>query len=107
MTPGGFADADPVLLRMHNLSKRFGGVHALRSASMTIPAAGAVHGLIGENGSGKSTLLGLLSGQLSPDAGEIILDGEGRRRIRRWPTALRRSRRKSRTPLISPWPRTS
>jgi ABC-type sugar transport system ATPase subunit len=62
---------------MHNLSKRFGGVHALRSASMTIPAAGAVHGLIGENGSGKSTLLGLLSGQLSPDAGEIILDGEG------------------------------
>jgi ABC-type sugar transport system ATPase subunit len=61
---------------MHDLSKRFSGVHALRGAGLTIPAAGAVHGLIGENGSGKSTLLGILSGQLTPDAGGITLDGD-------------------------------
>ena len=58
---------------MRDLSKRFGGVHALRSAHLTIRTAGMVHGLIGENGSGKSTLLGILSGQLTPDAGAIAL----------------------------------
>lgn len=63
------------LLRLNQLSKRFGGVHALRGAGLTIPAPGTVHGLIGENGSGKSTLLGVLSGQLIPDGGEIWLDG--------------------------------
>lgn len=66
---------ESVLLKLHNLSKRFGGVHALRGANMTIPAAGMVHGLIGANGSGKSTLLGILSGQVSPDDGEISIDG--------------------------------
>ena len=66
----------PALLHMRDLSKRFGGVHALRSAHLTIRTAGMVHGLIGENGSGKSTLLGILSGQLTPDAGAIALDGE-------------------------------
>jgi ABC-type sugar transport system ATPase subunit len=68
--------SQPALLRMLDLSKRYGGVHALRGAAMTIPAAGTVHGLIGENGSGKSTLLGILSGQLVPDAGQVVLDGQ-------------------------------
>jgi ABC-type sugar transport system ATPase subunit len=63
------------LLSLKNLAKRFGGVHALRDASMSISAAGMVHGLIGANGSGKSTLLGILSGQTSPDEGEISIDG--------------------------------
>ena len=62
---------------MHDLSKRFGGVHALRGAQLTIAAPGMVHGLIGENGSGKSTLLGILSGHLTPDTGRILVDGEG------------------------------
>ena len=51
-------------------------MHALRGAHLTIRAPGMVHGLIGENGSGKSTLLGILSGQLSPDGGQILLDGD-------------------------------
>jgi ribose transport system ATP-binding protein/rhamnose transport system ATP-binding protein len=62
---------------MRGLAKRFGGVHALRGAHLTIPSAGLIHGLIGENGSGKSTLLGILSGQLAPDSGEIALNGQG------------------------------
>ena len=37
---------------------------------------GEVHVLVGENGSGKSTLLKILSGQVQPDGGEIILDGQ-------------------------------
>ena len=65
----------PPLLRITGLEKRYGGVRALRGASLTLSAPGIVHGLIGENGSGKSTMLGILSGQLQPDAGEIELNG--------------------------------
>ncbi|MCL3818286.1 sugar ABC transporter ATP-binding protein [Aeromicrobium wangtongii] len=64
------------LLQVQSVAKSYGGVHALRGASMTIPAPGMVHGLIGANGSGKSTLLGILSGQLTPDAGTVSLNGE-------------------------------
>lgn len=56
------------------LHKRFGGVHALRDARLTV-GAGEVHALVGANGSGKSTLLGILSGQLIPDSGEVIVGG--------------------------------
>ena len=68
------AEAEPVL-RAVGVHKRFGGVHALRGAHITI-RAGEVHGLTGENGSGKSTLLKVLNGQLAPDAGTV--EGLGR-----------------------------
>lgn len=38
---------------------------------------GEVHALLGENGAGKSTLMSILSGRLAPDAGEILVRGEG------------------------------
>jgi ABC-type sugar transport system ATPase subunit len=66
------------LLVMHSIEKSYGGVHALRGASLEISAPGRVHTLVGENGSGKSTLLGILAGQLQPDRGRIELDGEQR-----------------------------
>jgi ABC-type sugar transport system ATPase subunit len=62
------------ILRAEAMHKRFGGVHALRGAHLAV-YAGEVHTLVGENGSGKSTLLKILSGQLQPDDGEIVLDG--------------------------------
>ncbi|HEY4094800.1 MAG TPA: sugar ABC transporter ATP-binding protein [Baekduia sp.] len=62
-------------LAVVGLDKRYGGVHALRRAHMTVSAPGTVHGLIGENGSGKSTLLGILSGEKQPDWGQIYVDG--------------------------------
>ncbi|MDX6432723.1 MAG: rhamnose transport system ATP-binding protein, partial [Streptosporangiaceae bacterium] len=68
--------AAPSQLRLQEVHKRFGGVHALRGAELTIRRPGTVHGLIGANGSGKSTLLSILSGQLRPDAGAIVLDGK-------------------------------
>jgi len=64
------------LLQLRDLTKRYGGIHALRGASLTISRPGVVHGLIGENGSGKSTTLGILSGQVMPDSGSIRLEGE-------------------------------
>jgi len=74
---GGEAACGPPLLQLHDIYKRYGGVHALRGAHLTLGSApGTVHGLIGENGSGKSTLLGVLSGQLKPDLGVIRIDGK-------------------------------
>jgi len=64
------------LLELRDLTKRYGGIHALRGASLTISRPGVVHGLIGENGSGKSTMLGILSGQVEPDSGSIGIGGE-------------------------------
>jgi len=63
------------LLALRGLSKRYGGVHALRGANLTIARPGLAHGLLGENGSGKSTLLGVLSGQHQPDEGQLELAG--------------------------------
>lgn len=48
-----------------------GGRRVLTDISFAVPS-GSVTGLIGENGAGKSTLLGIISGQLTPDAGCLI-----------------------------------
>ena len=64
------------VLSLQGMHKRYGGVHALRSANLTISGPGVVHVLLGENGSGKSTLLGILSGQTRPDQGTITLGGQ-------------------------------
>lgn len=60
---------------MKDIHKRFGGVHALRGASIEV-APGSIHALVGENGAGKSTLIKMLSGVVHPDSGQILLDGE-------------------------------
>jgi branched-chain amino acid transport system ATP-binding protein len=62
------------LLRTHNLSRSFGGLAAVDGVSIDC-AVGEVHAVIGPNGAGKSTLINLLSGDLAPDAGEILFDG--------------------------------
>ncbi|HUX05598.1 MAG TPA: sugar ABC transporter ATP-binding protein [Acidimicrobiales bacterium] len=56
------------------VSKRYGGVPALTSVSLTI-AAGTVHALVGENGAGKSTLGKIISGVIQPDEGTVALNG--------------------------------
>jgi ABC-type branched-subunit amino acid transport system ATPase component len=56
------------------VSKRFGGVHALRNVSLRL-REGDVVGLIGPNGSGKTTFLNCLSGVFPPTTGRIALDG--------------------------------
>ncbi len=64
----------PVLLA-EGMHKRYGGVHALRGATLRI-FPGEIHALLGENGSGKSTMLKILSGQLHADAGTIHFAGQ-------------------------------
>ena len=67
--------ASQALLELRGISKRFGGVHAVIDASLSVDR-GRIHGLVGENGAGKSTLGKIVGGALAPDAGEVLLDGE-------------------------------
>lgn len=65
--------SEPVL-RVTHLRREFGGVHAVDDVSFAV-AAGELVALIGPNGAGKSTCFNLVNGQLTPDAGEVRLDG--------------------------------
>jgi rhamnose transport system ATP-binding protein len=65
---------DP-LVEVRGADKSFGGVQALRAASLEL-FPGEVHALLGENGAGKSTLLKALAGVHRIDAGQILVAGE-------------------------------
>jgi len=63
------------LLRAEGISKHFGGVKALRDASLSV-ATGEVHAVVGENGAGKSTLSKIITGAVVADSGNIFWDGQ-------------------------------
>ena len=63
------------ILRVENLTKRFGGLTAVDNVSMDVNV-GEVIGLLGDNGAGKSTLIKMVSGVYMPDEGSIYFKGE-------------------------------
>ncbi|WP_018635095.1 branched-chain amino acid ABC transporter ATP-binding protein/permease [Parafrankia elaeagni] len=65
---------DEVVLAVNAVSKRFGGLQAVREMSLTV-RAGSVHAVIGPNGAGKTTLANLITGVYAPDEGSITLAG--------------------------------
>jgi D-xylose transport system ATP-binding protein len=60
---------------MREIRVAFGGVHAVDGVTVDL-YPGEVVGLVGGNGAGKTTLIKTLAGALSPDSGEIVIDGE-------------------------------
>ncbi|MBA2549142.1 MAG: ATP-binding cassette domain-containing protein [Burkholderiaceae bacterium] len=62
-------------LSVQHLRKSFGGVKAVDGVTFEI-APGEVAALIGPNGAGKSTLFNLIDGQLVPDGGRVLFDGQ-------------------------------
>ncbi len=60
-----------VLLEVHGISKRFGGLLAVDGVSFEV-GEGEIVGLIGPNGAGKTTLFNLINGVIKPDQGRIV-----------------------------------
>ncbi|MBY6187086.1 energy-dependent translational throttle protein EttA [Marinobacter hydrocarbonoclasticus] len=60
------------VLEINNLTKSYDGRVLIDDLSFTLPK-GAIVGIIGPNGAGKSTLFRMLSGQETPDSGDIVL----------------------------------
>src|SRR3954471_10190527 len=62
------------ILELHDITKAFGGVEALRGVDFAL-TAGEIHGLVGENGAGKSTLMKIIAGVHPDFSGRFLLDG--------------------------------
>jgi len=63
-----------IVLEARDIGKSFPGVRALNGVKLQV-RRGEVRALVGENGAGKSTLMLILAGVLSPDSGQILLNG--------------------------------
>ena len=59
-------------IEIKNISKSFGELKA--NSEIKISINEGIHALLGENGAGKSTLVKIISGQITPDSGEIVID---------------------------------
>jgi branched-chain amino acid transport system ATP-binding protein len=71
------------LLETRALCRNFEGLKAVREVSITL-SPGELHAVIGPNGAGKSTLVHLLSGELAPSSGDILLSAETVARLPAW-----------------------
>jgi simple sugar transport system ATP-binding protein/ribose transport system ATP-binding protein len=68
------SSAPPPHVELVDISKSFGGVHALSDVDLRV-GTGSVHALVGENGAGKSTLSKVVAGLIAPDRGEVRVNG--------------------------------
>jgi ABC-2 type transport system ATP-binding protein len=77
---------DITAVRLTDLTRRFGRVHALAGLSLTA-RSGEIYGFLGRNGAGKTTTLRILMGIMSADSGSIEILGQ---RVRKVSVALKR-----------------
>ena len=92
--PSQFAAARPddgiapgaELLRVENVTLRFGGVTAIEDISFDV-LKGEVRAIIGPNGAGKTSMLNVINGFYHPQEGTITFRGETRRRMKPWEAA--------------------
>ncbi|MCU5774355.1 methionine ABC transporter ATP-binding protein [Erwiniaceae bacterium BAC15a-03b] len=72
--PGTPDESPQDVVRLHQVSRRFGDTQALKSVSLTVKK-GEILGIIGRSGAGKSTLIRCLNGLEKPDSGTIEIEG--------------------------------
>ena len=63
------------MLRVEKVSKRFGGLQALKDVSFEVEE-GEIHALIGPNGAGKTTMFNIINGFLKPTSGKVFFMGK-------------------------------
>lgn len=63
------------ILKLNNVSKRFGKKQVIKDLSFEVPE-NKVYGFIGKNGAGKTTTMKMILGLIKPDEGEILVNGE-------------------------------
>jgi branched-chain amino acid transport system ATP-binding protein len=81
------------LLKLENVTKRFGGLVAVDKVSLEIEA-GELIGIVGPNGSGKTTLYNVISGVYTPEEGKVFFEGKDITRLpsyRRAPLGIGRT----------------
>ena len=64
----------PALIELHDVSKSFGSVRAIRDVSLHVDEGEAL-GIVGPNGAGKTTLLSIIAGSLRADSGDVVFEG--------------------------------
>ncbi|WP_420645169.1 ABC transporter ATP-binding protein [Candidatus Leptofilum sp.] len=67
--------ADSIILETHSLRREFGALVAVDDVSLKVKA-GTLHSIIGPNGAGKTTFFNLLSGNIPPTSGKVLLRGK-------------------------------
>src|SRR5258708_21610575 len=72
---GGERRSSPPALEARGLTKRFGAVVACAGVDLAVHP-GEIHGILGQNGAGKSTLMNMFLGLVTPDAGQILVNGQ-------------------------------
>ena len=77
------ANVGDVLMSMQNVTLKFGGLTALDDVTFDI-RRGEIMGLIGPNGAGKTTCFNAMTGVYRPTSGQIVFDGTGLKRQRRY-----------------------
>jgi branched-chain amino acid transport system ATP-binding protein len=74
MNEGQSSAKNEILLSLRGVSKKFGGLDALKDVTFAVPR-GCVHGLIGPNGAGKTTIFNLISGVMPATGGKMTFLG--------------------------------
>ncbi len=69
------SDTMTALLDVADIRKSYGAIKAVDGVSLTV-AAGEILGVIGPNGSGKTTLFNTILGQVAPNSGRVLFEGE-------------------------------
>ena len=69
------APAPEPVVELHDVTKRYGDVEALRGVSLTVHA-GELAAVVGPSGSGKSTLMQIMGTLDTPTSGQVLLDGQ-------------------------------